>query len=327
MPTLPDLKAAAGAIGRGTRDRLAARHPARRRRHHRVVCRLHPRKACLEEPGAVRPRRHRGRCGAGKRQQRGGADLVHSAAHPRHPAEPGDGADGRRHDHPRHRAGPAGHDQAAGAVLGHDRLDVDRQPDADRHQPAAGRHVGAAAARAVPPSVPDDRHLLLHRRLFAEQRAVRRVDDGDLRRRRLLAGEARLRAGADDPGLRAWTADGGKPPPRHADRPRRRLGVPDAADLGDPAGDRAVPAGAGGAAVLARPSAKRCSPNSAGPGPGKLVQKGAADAAPFHFGDLYRRRRRRGPGFAAKGCGARLAGGVQLAVAEFEGGRCGNISN
>ena len=33
------------------------------------------------------------------------------------------------------------------AVLGHDRQHVDRQPDAGRHQPAADRHVGAAAAR------------------------------------------------------------------------------------------------------------------------------------------------------------------------------------
>ena len=58
------------------------------------------------------------------------------------------------------------------------------------------------------------------------------IDDGDLRRGRLLAGEARLRAGADDARLRARPADGGKPAPRHADRARRRHGVPDAADLG-----------------------------------------------------------------------------------------------
>ena len=50
--------------------------------------------------------------------------------------------------------GPAGHDQEPGAVLGHDRLDVDRQPDAADHQPAAGRAVGAAAQGAVPPDVP-----------------------------------------------------------------------------------------------------------------------------------------------------------------------------
>ena len=73
--------------------------------------------------------------------------------------------------------GPAGDDQAARAVLGHDRLDVDRQPDADHHQPAAGRRLGAAAARAVPHALSGDPHLLLHRRLFDQQLAVRRGDD------------------------------------------------------------------------------------------------------------------------------------------------------
>ena len=127
------------------RARLAARHPAGRRRRHRGVRGLHVREEDLQASGEVRARRDRGRGGAGKRQQRGGADLVHSAAHARHSAQRRDGADGRRHDHPRHRAGPAGDDQAAGAVLGPDRLDVDRQPDAGRHQPAAGRRVGVAA--------------------------------------------------------------------------------------------------------------------------------------------------------------------------------------
>ena len=41
---------------------------------------------------------------------------------------------------------------------------------------------------------------------------------GVLRRGRLRADAARLRAGADDPRLRARTADGGEPPPRHEDR-------------------------------------------------------------------------------------------------------------
>ena len=105
----PDADAARPeGVGRRHRPRhdhrLRARHPAGRRRDHRVVCRLHLREAGVEESRAVRSRRHRRRCGAGKRQQRRGADLVHSAAHARHPAEPGDGADGRRHDHPRHRA-------------------------------------------------------------------------------------------------------------------------------------------------------------------------------------------------------------------------------
>ena len=43
-------------------------------------------------------------------QQRRRADLVHSAADARHPAQRGDGADGRRDDDPQHPAGPAGDD-------------------------------------------------------------------------------------------------------------------------------------------------------------------------------------------------------------------------
>ena len=126
------------------RARLDPRHSAGRRRGDRGVRGLHVREEGGQGPVALRPRRDRGRGGARKRQQRGGADLVHSAADARHPAQCGDGADGRRHDHSRHRAGPAGHDQAARAVLGHDRLDVARQPDAGRHQPAAGRARGCA---------------------------------------------------------------------------------------------------------------------------------------------------------------------------------------
>ena len=128
----------AGLQGRGAGDRarhgarLDPRHPAGRRRGDRGVRRLHVREEDVEDAGALRPRRDRRRGGAGKRQQRGGADLVHPAAHARHPAQRRDGADGRRDDDPRHRAGAAGDDQAAGPVLGPDRLDVGRQPDAGR---------------------------------------------------------------------------------------------------------------------------------------------------------------------------------------------------
>ena len=52
-----------------------------------------------------------GVAGPGSGQQRRRADLVHSAADAGHSAERGDGADGRRDDDPRHRAGPAGDDQ------------------------------------------------------------------------------------------------------------------------------------------------------------------------------------------------------------------------
>ena len=46
------------------------------------------------------------------------------------------------------------------AVLGHGRLDVDRQPDAGHHQPAADRHLGAASQGAVPLSVSRDPAVL-----------------------------------------------------------------------------------------------------------------------------------------------------------------------
>ena len=69
------------------------------------------------------PRRGRPRVG----QQRRCADLVHPDADAGHPAERGDGADGRCHDHQGHPARPAGDDQQPRAVLGPDRLDVDRQ--------------------------------------------------------------------------------------------------------------------------------------------------------------------------------------------------------
>ena len=49
--------------------------------------------------------------------------------------------------------GPAGDDQEPEPVLGDDRLDVDRQPDAADHQPAADRAVGAPAEGALPPDV------------------------------------------------------------------------------------------------------------------------------------------------------------------------------
>jgi TctA family transporter len=48
----------------------------------------------------------------------------------------------------------AGDREKPGAVLGHRRQHVDRQPDAGGAEPAAGRALGAAAAGAVPLAVP-----------------------------------------------------------------------------------------------------------------------------------------------------------------------------
>ena len=118
----------------------------------------------------------------GGRQQRRRADELHPAAHARHPRQRHHGADGRRHDDPGHPARAAGDDEPAAAVLGRDRLDVARQPDADRAQPAADRAVGVAAARALPADVPGDRAVLLHRHLFGRQQRVRRLGDAAVRR-------------------------------------------------------------------------------------------------------------------------------------------------
>ena len=220
MPTRQDLINSSGAIARGTLlGSLLGILPG----GGAVIASFAAytfEKKIAKDPCTLRQGRHRGRRGARERQQRGGADRVYSAADARHPAERRDGADGRRHDHSRHRAGPAGDDQAARAVLGHDRLDVDRQPDAGHHQPAAGRRLGHAAARALSAAVPVHHRVLLHRHLFDQQLADRRGDLGALRPVRLLADQARLRAGADAARLRARTVDGGEPAPRHADRAR-----------------------------------------------------------------------------------------------------------
>ena len=77
-----------------------------------------------------------------------------------------------------HPARPAGDDEQPAAVLGPDRLDVDRQRDAGHPQPAADRHVDQAADGALPVPVPGDHAVLLHRRLLAQQQHLRRLRDG-----------------------------------------------------------------------------------------------------------------------------------------------------
>ena len=101
-------------------------------------------------------------------------------------------------------------------------------------------------------TVPVDRDLLRDRHLLGEQRAGRRHPCRRLRPGRLLADQARFRAGAAAARLGARTADGREPAPRAADLARRLDGVRDAAAVGGAAGDRGLPAGAGGAAVAAR---------------------------------------------------------------------------
>ena len=122
----------------------------------------------------LRQGRDPGRGGARVGQQRRRADLLHPAAHARHPVQSGDGAHDRRDDDPGHRARAAGDDREAAALLGHDRLDVGRQPDAGGPQPAVDRHVDQAADGALPDPLPVDPGVLLHRRVQHLEQPVRR---------------------------------------------------------------------------------------------------------------------------------------------------------
>ena len=135
--------------------------------------------------------------------------------------------------------GPQIMTRTARNVLGHDRQHVDRQSDAGDHQPAAHRHVGAAPEGAVPLSLSRDPVVLRHRRLHREQQLRGRAAGGVLRRARLRLHAARMRAGADDPRLRAGPADGGEPAAGHADFERRPDDLPRAADQPRPVDRRA----------------------------------------------------------------------------------------
>ncbi len=127
------------------RDRLRARHPARRRRAAVVFRHLQRREEDIEEQRRIRQGRDRRRRRAGVRQQRRRADLLHPDADARPSLDACHGADDRRDDHSGHHARPQRHHQQSRPVLGPDRLDVDRQCDADHSQPAADRHLGAAS--------------------------------------------------------------------------------------------------------------------------------------------------------------------------------------
>ena len=111
LPNWDDIKQCIPPILRGTVLGSCARHPARRRRAARA--RSPPtrwRRRSRRPADELRQGRDRGRRGAGVGQQRRRADLVHPAAHARHPVQPGDGADDRRDDDPGHRARAAGDD-------------------------------------------------------------------------------------------------------------------------------------------------------------------------------------------------------------------------
>ena len=68
-----------------------------------------------------------------------------------------------------------------GAVLGADRVDVGRQPDAGRAEPAADRHLDQAAEVPYRLLYPGDPAVLLDRRLQHQQQQLRHHADGALR--------------------------------------------------------------------------------------------------------------------------------------------------
>ena len=88
-------------------------------------------------------------------------------------------------------------------------------------EPASDRDVGEDADHPLPPAVPGDHRLLLHRRLQREQQRVRRLRHGHVRPGRLGADQARLRAGTLAAGLRARADARGEPAPGDDHLPRQ----------------------------------------------------------------------------------------------------------
>ena len=131
--------------------------------------------------------------------------------------------------------GPAGDDQEPEPVLGHDRLHVDRQPAAARHQSSLGRPLGSSAEGTLSPDVPGDPDVLLHRHLLDQLAAHRRHVHRLLRDRRLCPDQVRLRASPDAARLRARQADGGEPAPRPPHLARRHDDIPRSSDQCRPA--------------------------------------------------------------------------------------------
>ena len=69
--------------------------------------------------------------------------------------------------------GPNVVQRTARAVLGRDRLDVDRQRDADHPQPAAGRPLGDDAENPLSDAAARDRGVLDDRRVHGQQQRLR----------------------------------------------------------------------------------------------------------------------------------------------------------
>ena len=151
------------------------------------------------------------------------------------PTEPDHRGADRRADDPRRAARADAGQRSSRRVLGLRRLDVCRQPDAARAQPAAGRPVRDRAAHPLRLSLSAHHHVLHHRRLRGEQLDRRRLDHADHGRARLCAAQVRFRSRAAGARPRDRADPRAEPAPV-ADHVERQL-----PDLLQPA-DRAVAA-------------------------------------------------------------------------------------
>ena len=101
----------------------------------------------------------------------------------------------------------------------------------------------------VPPDVPGDPDVLLHRHLFDQLAPDRRHVHRSVRDRRLHSDQVRIRARAAPARFRAGETARGKPPPRAHPLARLARDIRRTADQRGPAGGRRGAAGAGAAAI------------------------------------------------------------------------------
>ena len=147
------------------RARLPHRHHPGLGAHHFELPLLCGGEEDLEASGGIRQGRGRRRRGTGVGEQRGLDRRLRADARARHSDRPDHGGADRRADDPRRPARADAGERSSARVLGLRRLDVCRQPDAARAQPAAGRAVREPAAHSLRVSLSADHHVLHHRRL------------------------------------------------------------------------------------------------------------------------------------------------------------------
>ncbi|MDG0809203.1 tripartite tricarboxylate transporter permease [Cohnella rhizosphaerae] len=217
----------------------------------------------VEDAGALRQRRHRGRRGTGVGEQRGGRRGVYPAADAGHPVGRGHGAHLRHAAAERHHAGTAADRRASGPVLGRRVVDVHRQRAPAAAEPAVRRPVHPAAAGAEQHSDGVRGRADAHRRLQPGQRQLQHGRRVVLRSIGLSDAKSGLRPGADGAGVRARQDSGGRVPPIAYHVQRRLRHLRDASAVRRPAradgAGRAIRRGESaveGAAAQRRPGVK-----------------------------------------------------------------------